>query len=288
MFGDGWVTVNGKQNYDRKRDKHYAATSYVTCYAHGIDEELDQRVLQAFEAEFSCSPKRTKFGYRRTEIADVGRWFLEHGLIGGAKGKRVPEWMFSQPVRVRQAFVNGFVEADGHTAPKYGRITVGLCNRPLVEDLKLLVEGLGWKVSNIHTQVMTARAPHTKVDGVWFCHGISWTPRRKVETPFDLERVRSIIHVGRLPVFDVEVQGSGNFVAGGVVAHNTRWHDQDIVGMLMGDPHLRRKYCFLIQRVSYDFERIECEVLMNEDVGKFVKHRSELHKLFALSQAGAI
>jgi hypothetical protein len=81
----------------------------------------------------------------------------------------------------------------------------------------------------------------------------------------------------------MEVRGSGNFIGGGIVSHNTRWHDEDIVGMLMAEPHMRKEYSFLIQRVSQDFEKIDCEVLMDSDIGKFVRHRSELHKLFALS-----
>lgn len=75
---------------------------------------------------------------------------------------------------------------------------------------------------------------------------------------------------------------------GKIVILQTRWHEADLVGKLLAEPHMRKMYAFLIQRVSEDFERIDCEVLVNADVGKFVKHRSELHKLFALSQHGMI
>lgn len=42
-------------------------------------------------------------------------------------------------------------------------------------------------------------------------------------------------------VFDIQVAGTENFIANGVVSHNTRWHDADVAGMLVQlEAQLRR------------------------------------------------
>lgn len=56
-----------------------------------------------------------------------------------------------------------------------------------------------------------------------------------------LDEVTSIILSGREDVFDVEVERTHNFLAGGLVSSNTRWHESDFVGRLLsteyeGDP----------------------------------------------------
>lgn len=55
------------------------------------------------------------------------------------------------------------------------------------------------------------------------------------------ERVASIARTGVEQVYDVQVERTENFIANGLVSHNTRWHEDDFVGRLLspdyeGDP----------------------------------------------------
>lgn len=55
------------------------------------------------------------------------------------------------------------------------------------------------------------------------------------------DRVVSIEPAGREDVFDLQVERTENFIANGLVSHNTRWHEDDLVGRLLsreypGDP----------------------------------------------------
>lgn len=50
---------------------------------------------------------------------------------------------------------------------------------------------------------------------------------------FTTERVLEIRAVGREDVFDLEVEGTGSFVANGLVSHNTQWHSDDLIGRIM-------------------------------------------------------
>ena len=45
--------------------------------------------------------------------------------------------------------------------------------------------------------------------------------------------IESIAPCGVEEVYDIEVEGTENFVANGLISHNTRWHDDDLAGRLL-------------------------------------------------------
>lgn len=59
-----------------------------------------------------------------------------------------------------------------------------------------------------------------------FCSGQSNTYEA---IPDEIVEIRE---VGREDVFDIEVERTENFIAGGLVSHNTRWHKEDLIGSL--------------------------------------------------------
>jgi hypothetical protein len=50
------------------------------------------------------------------------------------------------------------------------------------------------------------------------------------------DEILSIEASGRAEVFDVQVERTENFIANGIVSHNTRWHDDDLGGRLLQQP----------------------------------------------------
>jgi hypothetical protein len=48
-----------------------------------------------------------------------------------------------------------------------------------------------------------------------------------------LDKIISIIPAGREEVFDIQVEGTENFIANGLVSHNTRWHEEDLSGSIL-------------------------------------------------------
>jgi predicted phage terminase large subunit-like protein len=50
-----------------------------------------------------------------------------------------------------------------------------------------------------------------------------------------LETIAEITESGYEDVFDIEVDRTGNFIANGLVSHNTRWHQEDLSGYLMNE-----------------------------------------------------
>jgi len=50
---------------------------------------------------------------------------------------------------------------------------------------------------------------------------------------FTTESIASIEPAGVEEVFDIEIERTENFIANGLVSHNTRWHQDDLVGRLL-------------------------------------------------------
>ena len=50
-----------------------------------------------------------------------------------------------------------------------------------------------------------------------------------------LDAIVEITDAGVEDVFDIQVERTENFIANGLVSHNTRWHDDDLMGWLLAD-----------------------------------------------------
>jgi Fe-S cluster assembly protein SufB len=82
--------------------------------------------------------------------AILADFLISVGFSGTAKEKRIPRWIFGLPVRQKLAFIEGYLDADGHIRQHYGKdgqlygqLTFASCNRELLEDLKLLMISCG-------------------------------------------------------------------------------------------------------------------------------------------------
>ena len=233
MLGDGWVT---------ERKTRHGTINLITCVAKCIYADRNERILSWFEDRFGRRPIfKKKFGYYRTEAATAGRFLRSLGFAGKAKTKRVPQWVFTASLELRESFIAGFIAADGYIG-KDGRAAVKLCNLDLVEDVKLMAIGCGIHVSNIHTQTRVLQPPHSKSPIVATSHSIlfNYLPHekhgtRRAATEFESAVVRSVTEVGEEEVFDLTVAGNQNFIAEGLVVHNTRWSHDDPVARLI-DP----------------------------------------------------
>jgi len=54
------------------------------------------------------------------------------------------------------------------------------------------------------------------------------------------DTIEEIVAAGREDVFDIQVADTENFIANGLVSHNTRWHEDDLIGRLCDPAHPER------------------------------------------------
>lgn len=60
---------------------------------------------------------------------------------------------------------------------------------------------------------------------------------RRTTSDFTRAEIAEVVYVGTEEVFDVQVEKTENFIANGLVSHNTRWHMDDMTGRLTRDMH---------------------------------------------------
>lgn len=266
LLGDGWVT-----RHERKRQN--GAVSWAVCCALSdprrtyprpfptkfqrrtaneplSGSEVNDLVSSLMAHFFGSKPYATGFGYVRCDDNAAGRFLNSLGLAAGkgAKNKKIPDWVFRAPLSFRRAVLRGILDADGGK-PKKGRaFRLGSTSVELVETSRRLSLISGARATNGRKEIQTAHPPNSKrsVSSAVFSSdilvdGIDTEPEGvgKVKdwngTDVRLVSVRSVTPCGRANVYDLTVEGVENFFPGGLCAHNTRWHEDDLIGRLQKD-----------------------------------------------------
>jgi HK97 family phage portal protein len=183
---------------------------------------------------------------------------VELGLGGTAHTKRVPQWVFELAPDLRAAFVRGFCDADGHV-DKRGHLSVSSANEIMLRQLRELFIGLGVPVCNLRASRSWVTLPEgRKIFSVlWSFKAADPVANATIigsHDPVDLQRMQngkpwgkkaykySDRHAGpppeitgcgyarvcavdrgeiSVPVYDLTVPGAHNFIAEGVVVHNS-------------------------------------------------------------------
>ena len=142
-IGDGWI------------DQDRGGLSF--CFGDH-EQEAIQRCLTYFEqcklnpklSSATHTPKVKESTRYRVEIwsVDLIDWLSQLGFNQAtAHTKRLPSRILQETLEHRKAFIRGVMDSDGHKPPlisaKGNPYNIHLCQRPLLEDLKLLLRTLG-------------------------------------------------------------------------------------------------------------------------------------------------
>jgi Fe-S cluster assembly scaffold protein SufB len=179
-------------------------------------------------------------------------WLWKLGFHGTSRSKRVPDWVFGLPADQRLALLGGWVDADGYVQPNAsGSVVLTCVSAPLIEQAMELAELSGLRVSgpwgftqpHRHAPDRTGGGFRIGVSGDFerlgcrnpkrlerfgrrrYSHSSSGahgtTIRAHVNEQLGFARVESITAVDIAPVYDIEVDGPHNFIAEGMVVHNS-------------------------------------------------------------------
>jgi Fe-S cluster assembly protein SufB len=185
---------------------------------------------------------------------ELGVWLEELGFGGLAKTKRLPAWVYTLPHEQQLAILGGLVDSDGWTEREGKSMCIELANRELLEDVRQLAIACGLFADGIITErtrtatfadgrTVTATCWRLRIHGDLARVGTR-DPKKAGLTSGRWRRnayqaatglnfgglvtptvgfavLRSKDFVGELPTFDIQVVGLENFVANGIVAHNS-------------------------------------------------------------------
>jgi ATP-binding protein involved in chromosome partitioning len=169
--------------------------------------------------------------------------FRQLGLYQHALDKRVPEWVFELPNSQKRSLIEGYCDADGYRRlprplfRRAGWMGFESPNRLLIEDLRTLCIMSGLRVMNLYSRTRTLRPPsgRTYTSTFWSFEASGKSRSNRFgagmirgETGLGLqddymgfERVSRITHLGQQEVYDLKVEGNQNFIADGIIVHNT-------------------------------------------------------------------
>jgi Fe-S cluster assembly scaffold protein SufB len=186
---------------------------------------------------------------------ELVEFFMANGFYGKPSSKRIPEWIWSLPESQRLAFIAGYIDATG-MVNAHG-FHIRSANRQLLEDVASLLVTLGI-TSRLHTEFSEPR--EVMIMGVeCIAHGLyrlSFLPEERLLPHLSQQlQEKSIAQhscqnqmrqtVGRsqltlgedveivpvevspatqetVPTWDIEVEGTGNFVSQGFIVHNSK------------------------------------------------------------------
>jgi len=165
--------------------------------------------------------------------------FIESlGFNKGAKNKIIPSWVFTLPKEEREAFIEGLMLSDGYKIKNSFRYVSA--SKDLLRTLRLLLQITDYRVGKIHQQkkekgakcVQRELLKDSTYGYICFSKRREWNIRKYPNQYkyqnflignkyFETEKVKSIKLIGEEPTLDLRVEDEHNFIADGIVVHNT-------------------------------------------------------------------
>ncbi len=224
--------------------------STVTSFRGGRPETNDD-LMRLFGRHLGGGSVATS--WNGVELADL---IQANGFGGNARTKRVPGWVRDLPESQRLAFVAGYLDADGCAASRRRGLSAKSVSRALLAGVADVLVSLGYRprIWTEHTEERavtivgrrcTARGSHRlefspdeRIASVLSpALRAAWAEQLAPERPHFRSVGRSSIvlpntveirnvevgeHLGTVRTWDIEVEGTGNFVAQGFIVHNSK------------------------------------------------------------------
>jgi Fe-S cluster assembly scaffold protein SufB len=232
----------------------YARVGFSTPAA----DRARDRLVGTMSAVLEREPEQRSDGlHLRWSSKELAAFFELNGFYGNAHTKRVPSWVWSLPQSQRVAFIAGYLDADGSVPRGRRSFSLKSCNRALLDDVASLLVTLGLtprlyaeftepRETTIMGVTCVAKGSYRlefPLDSRFFEH-ISPSLRAQAEavrtaaTRHKRLVGRSSLHLPEsveiakvevseaspvvVPTWDIEVEGTGNFISQGFIVHNSK------------------------------------------------------------------
>ena len=226
LIGDGWLT----HNISRQQQ------SYQIGMAAGIYENLNKQYSTLFEKVFG----------KPLKMYERGHWFYCYskeiwmklqslGLDAIAHDKEVPNWIFNTSKKCQQAFLQGYLDSDG--TENNQQYLFESASEKLIRGIHQLLIMNNYRVGKVRDReriVQPPGSPNPVKSHTWLTcsgktpikHGCRNSNKGIISLPIDMnifatQCIKSIEPTNKELVYDIEVEGAHNFIAEGIVVHNS-------------------------------------------------------------------
>lgn len=145
----------GDSNYSKEVSKAKGGSSHKITFCVPREDPIQLSIKCICKDLFNIVPSESaQVGYLHLYSKRHYDWFEKLGMVGKAKTKRIPEWVFSLPRSQRLSCIGGLLDSDGSISISdegcRGRAyKIELCNKKLVEDILLLANLSGLCTSKV-------------------------------------------------------------------------------------------------------------------------------------------
>jgi len=178
------------------------------------------RVSQLAELLFGVTPKRVGPVVLRANSANWADWLAAAGFAGNALTKRIPEWVFRLPISQKRALIEGYIAADGYMRPGHRNVSITSASRELLEQVRQLAISAGMNPLKIARWSRVEKKPLGREEKEYTSYFL-YFGEEPVESPVHFVPVSTMVYAGEHPTYDIEVEGTANFIANGIFAHNS-------------------------------------------------------------------
>lgn len=245
ILGDGHIP---KQKSKNKKRIHYTVNIALPIKPKS---DIREKYIMIIRNELKIEPGVSSTDCILIHDKNFFKLLNSLGFAKKALEKDVPYWIFSLPLEKRIAFLEGYIDADGCrqkrqiTRKKENRKvlvdSIGFCspNKNLIQNLRLLAITCGYRTGKLRSR--------NRIRGLWF-NGRKWynydTPTTVYEFTimnrgffpysfsgkinidlnnpyFYFDKIKSIEKDIKQEVYDIQVENSHNFIAEGMIVHNS-------------------------------------------------------------------
>ena len=185
-----------------------------------ITDASNQKVRSLIKSIFGLDSTQYKVTIR-TGSADLVRFIKMLGFVGNARTKKIPEWLYRLPKAQKLAFIEGYLAADGHIKRGHKNVSITSANKSLLEQLKSLALSCGLNPGKISKWSRTEKKPLGK-EIKEYTHYYFYFSDHKLDMPVYFAPVSKIEYAGKEVTYDIEVDGTHNFIANGIFVHNSK------------------------------------------------------------------
>lgn len=218
---------------------------YMTYFAYGVHETINNKYIQLLEKYsnkkiYLRKNKNYENGIASAVVNSKSLTTILKNMefAGDSRTKRIPKWVFSTSAKIRKAFLEGIIDADGCVSiDKWNckRFQIEMSNYSLINDIKLLAQSLGYKTGSINkrksrknpiingVQVINTSDSHI----LYFYESenkqiINSEIKDRLSNDFIIEKIKSIELDEIGFVYDIHVDNENhNFYANNIVVHNS-------------------------------------------------------------------
>src|SRR3989344_4787152 len=260
FLGDGWISKS------KREFKKYVKFA-IPKSQHSLREELINACKRVFGSRVLTSTKN----WISINSTILAHFIEEVGFEGTASTKKVPDWIMAIPKNEKLAFLGGYLDSDGtvRNGKKSKDVVYTSVNEKILEKVKQICFYCGLQTSKVttistsyhykgktekkilhrlhvsgNTLIIKSRYEfkrerlENKKQYSKFRSILETNIKAHTSNSVGLAKIESILPTGIQHVYDLAVENYRNFVAEGIVVHNSdmayhnlkkEWEDQGVI-----------------------------------------------------------